>query len=540
MSDGGQSVSQSLGQQSPRSRLAANAWLLVLPLVFVAFSLYLQAQRGPHWLASNSDPDYVYLLNAAAVATLHSPGHTDHPGTPVQLLGAVVLRMTHLTAGQNELAADVVNRPELYLTVFHRTMLGLYTAMLVLAGWALMRFCNSPPLALCLQLTPWLSVSSMNAMTRVMPEPMLLTVSAGLAAILLIHAQAGRQVHARQFTIGYAIVIGLAVATKVTALPLAVIPLLMLPNHRSRGWYAAGALMSFVVLTLPMISRYKGFAVWLMHLFTHTGKYGSKEAGFPETGVYLQSIVTLCRQEPVLTGLVLLAGAAAVWGLMNLHTSDEGNPKTAHSRVLLAVVSAQLLQLIVVAKHPDPRYLVPALGLLGINAALVWQRITRSERRPWLRLCVVAMLLVAAAIVHTRGLRRLNRALEAQRAAHERVAEAAVSRGAAAKRIYYYGASAIPYALQFGDRHCNSLFAKEIATEYPDVYYYDIWEPQYTDAGGEVDIEAVLESATETVMQGRPFVRTYTAFRPSELELSPIIETRIEALYRVEPVKREQ
>lgn len=534
MIDRGQPHSDSPAQRRPLNRFVASAWLLVLPLAFVAVSLHLKAQRGPHWLASNSDPDYVYLLNAAALATFHSPGHTDHPGTPVQLLGAAVLRVTHLAAGENEFTTDVVNRPEFYLAVFHGTMLWLYAGVLVLAGWAILRFCESPVLALCLQLAPWLSVSSMNAMTRVMPEPLLLSVSAGLGVMLLIHARAGRQVHPRRFAIGYAIVIGLAVATKVTALPLAIIPILMLPNLRPRLWFALGALMSFALLTAPMISRYKGFAVWLLHLFTHAGKYGSEEVGFPSPGVYLQSAVLLVRHEPLLTGLVLLAGAVAVWGFMNGHNNGQGEEKRAQDRVLLAVVLAQLLQLMMVAKHPDPRYLVPALGLLGINAGLVWRRIARFGQSPRLGRGLVLVLLTVAAIVQTRGLRRLSRMMEAHRVTQQRVVEVAVNRGASARKIYYYGASAVPYALRFGDRHCNSLFAERIFAHYSSVYFYDIWQRQFTGAGGEVDIGHELDSGGETVMQGRPFRRTYAAFRPNELKLSAIIETSIEALYRVE------
>src|SRR5262245_51688104 len=75
---------------------AAGALVLAVPPVLFALTvLALKEARGPFWYGKNSDPDYAYLFNSLVVAQVRSPGHIDHPGTTLQVFGALVLRARH-------------------------------------------------------------------------------------------------------------------------------------------------------------------------------------------------------------------------------------------------------------------------------------------------------------------------------------------------------------------------------------------------------------------------------------------------------------
>ena len=77
--------------------------LVVVCIVPVAVGLAAAALRraqGPFWLATNQDPAYSYLYDALRVSRGLPPNHFQHPGTTVQLLGAVVVRALHRGGGR--------------------------------------------------------------------------------------------------------------------------------------------------------------------------------------------------------------------------------------------------------------------------------------------------------------------------------------------------------------------------------------------------------------------------------------------------------
>jgi len=62
-----------------------------------------------HPIASVADPDWSYLANSLLVAEGKTPQHVDHPGTPLQILGAIVYRVNYLFSSREiSLAEDVL------------------------------------------------------------------------------------------------------------------------------------------------------------------------------------------------------------------------------------------------------------------------------------------------------------------------------------------------------------------------------------------------------------------------------------------------
>jgi hypothetical protein len=80
--------------------VTGRVWLLLIPFVMSLFALGLDRARGPSWLGDDYDPAYLYLLNGLNILELELPGHTDNPGTPVQLLAAGVIGLAHGLTGR--------------------------------------------------------------------------------------------------------------------------------------------------------------------------------------------------------------------------------------------------------------------------------------------------------------------------------------------------------------------------------------------------------------------------------------------------------
>jgi hypothetical protein len=137
--------------------------LLILPLMIVLTTLYLNKARGPYWLGMNYDPAYMYLLNSLNVARMKNVGHIDNPGTPLQVAGAVVMRIVHFISNhpKDDLQAHVLKNPEIYLAIMNKVFLGLNTLMLIIMGIVTFWITKDVMISLILQSSPFFSGSTL-------------------------------------------------------------------------------------------------------------------------------------------------------------------------------------------------------------------------------------------------------------------------------------------------------------------------------------------------------------------------------------------
>src|SRR5262245_45496798 len=92
-------------------------WTLALvPIAGLIVSILLVSSHGPYYYGANFDPDYCYLLNSLNLLTFHEPAHIDHPGTTVQILGAIIMLPKWLggvlLGGWQPLPESVLSHPE--------------------------------------------------------------------------------------------------------------------------------------------------------------------------------------------------------------------------------------------------------------------------------------------------------------------------------------------------------------------------------------------------------------------------------------------
>ena len=109
--------------------------LLILPVIFTVYSFALKNADSPNYNYGMADPSYVYLLNSLTMSNLEGAGHIDHPGTPLQVSGAVILKIYYsLSHVKDNIAEDVIYRAEDYLRVFDHTLILLNAAGLFISG----------------------------------------------------------------------------------------------------------------------------------------------------------------------------------------------------------------------------------------------------------------------------------------------------------------------------------------------------------------------------------------------------------------------
>ena len=85
-------------------------------------------------------------------------GHIDHPGTPAEVVGAMVIKFFYSTGNKNtDIATDVLTRPEFYLTRINMAFIFITAIALFILGMVSYKKFDNLYAAILLQLTPFLS-----------------------------------------------------------------------------------------------------------------------------------------------------------------------------------------------------------------------------------------------------------------------------------------------------------------------------------------------------------------------------------------------
>ena len=143
-------------------------YFLLLPLPSITFIIreISKLYTGPYWFASNFDPEYAYLFNSLNVIHFFKIEYVDHPGTPLQVLGGVVIFLYNLFFRDSKVNEDVVLNSDLYLNVINIVIIFLLSITLYIAGMVIYIKSKNIIYGLLIQITPFLSMSQALSQTQ--------------------------------------------------------------------------------------------------------------------------------------------------------------------------------------------------------------------------------------------------------------------------------------------------------------------------------------------------------------------------------------
>lgn len=443
-----------MSEIGPRDeRLGPGAWaaLSALPVVTAALALLLGHAAGPFWLWPNIDPDYFYLFGALKIATFESSGLIYHPGVPVQVLGALVLKAMHPSAGGEALVAAVLGDPERHLRAVGGTFIVLNALGQFALGWAGRRAMGSMAAAMLLQTAPLLSSLILKNAFHVKPEALLILATMALIGVAVQSMRPGALEGRRfKFAVAFGAIAGFAGAIKVTALPIFVLPLFVLATPATIGLYAAVGALSLVVFTLPIAQSYPMLAAWLGDVLRASGPHGHGGSAPFDAVAYAGEAFRMLRRPPM--GVVFVLGLAML-ALAAWRARRGKAPPPAEIRLLAGTLLAQAAQAVVVAKQPWGQYMIPAYMLTALVLATILRllpgvlpdRIAIRARVAAFGFVVVAALAAGAGA----GAAKLHREFRDIAAAARSLDNA---KFASCARIYFYAASSPTFALYLADR----------------------------------------------------------------------------------------
>ena len=406
-----------------KSKFLSAAFIGLLPIVYVISYLFVGNKKGPYFWTPNQDPDYAYLANSLVLTLFQAPRHTDHPGTPLQMLGAIVIWVGHFVrsllnpALPKDATTDVLTDPEPFLHLINFALL-LVTAIVMFAvGRATYRLSRNLILALIVQFSPFLMIETHlgGEPSRVAPDVLVFCISQLLSLVLIRYLYTEGAGRTRRFALQLGSVIGIGMATKVTFIPMFLF--FLLPRGwKNKAWAVGTMIFSFLLATLPIITEYGRMLRWLTGIATHTGAYGGGDVGLVDPTTIVHNAYLLVTRNLVFFGILLAAtiasiGFAALWklgkirlrgemqdsqgdlqgsqtDLQEFQLNLEDSQRAAQSdrapvfrpdfRKVYAVLTIASLvvwgQVVLTLKEqPQSRYLDPSAGLMGFLVFLLVQ-----------------------------------------------------------------------------------------------------------------------------------------------------------------------
>jgi hypothetical protein len=350
-----------------RRATTSSLGLLALTIAPLAIWLvpFLNRERiGPFYLIGRVDPSYIYLLNSLLVSCGKNPRHIDHPGTPLQIVGALVIGAMNVIDGGNPICPvqDILTRPETYLGGISICLQFTAALLTALVGVRLYKLTGDIFAACITQICMLISPPIAGAFGVLGTEILVVPTILGLGLTLLPLATNSRPERPRDSIVA-GMILGFGLATKITVFPL-ILYAFMFDSTKAKARFLAACFGSFIFWTLPIANMYRNFLTWMVNLGVHSGHYGEGAFGVPGIWTMAANARSLIFECGPIFLFACLAGAFAVW--LRGRAARPSPP----ARFMMLSLAVLMLQLLMTAKHPAGRYMVPALVAVAVSSGV--------------------------------------------------------------------------------------------------------------------------------------------------------------------------
>ena len=554
--------------------LMNSALVGLLPIVYVISYLFVGNKKGPYFWTPNQDPDYAYLANSLVLTMLQAPRHTDHPGTPLQMLGAIAIWVGHFfrslvnPALPKDATTDVLTDPEPFLHLINFLLLLLTAIALFVLGRAAYRLSRNLILTLILQISPFLMMKTHlgGEPSRVAPDVLVFCISQILALVLIRYLYTEGAGGSRKFALQLGSVVGLGMATKVTFIPMFLF--FLLPRGwRNKVWAIGAMILTFLLATLPIVTEYGRMLRWLTGMATHTGAYGGGEVGLVDSSSLARNTYLLVSRNLVFFGFLLAATIASIgfaalwkWGKLKLQSDLQDaqgdrvldfRPDFRKVYALLTITSLVMWGQVAltIKAQPQSRYLDPSAGLMGFLVFLLVQiclvmwvttraaspsRMSANRLLPAIALAFCVLLSIQQANVSIAQITPQAKKRAAELVKIEKILQRDQYKSCSI--LFSRRASRLESALKFGDFWAGKKLGKLLQPLYPNsVFYINDGAKGFERFKDSVSLETLMQQGKGCVlveMNAAPPGSKKARDRPIQ-PIEKVFEGRHEALYRM-------
>lgn len=335
-------------------------FLLIFPAVYLVLGYHFNHLIGGLSLR-NVDPEYIFLTNGLYMSTGDlNVSHIDNPGTPLQMIVALVCRMVYFFRPHEvPYLEDVLRNSDLYLDMVNHAVISITAVLIYTGGVMVLRLTSFLPYAFLVQTAPFFSQITYDIAGRVTPE-LLISIPVIFLTVLLIKvSREDKRKFDIQTILAFCIISGFGLSVKLTYLPLLITPVLVIPGYKDKLRFFLFTLISFLVFAIPVVFDLVSFTRWAFALFLGSGQYGGGESAVVDPEVFRRNFWYFRQTHLFL--VVVWTLSLMVWLAYLLRGRGKKNRRLFYS--LGGVLLTLLLQVVMVSKHYEYRYLVPGLAL---------------------------------------------------------------------------------------------------------------------------------------------------------------------------------
>ena len=459
--------------------------VMVIPLIVLVLGLMMKKATGPYWLGPNSDPSYQYLINSLHVLEGKTPSHFEHPGTTLQILGAVVFKSFHLFDDNTTIIKAVLAKPELYLNAVFLSMLIPFILILIGIGLYSCSKSQSIMFACLIQSTGLVFCKFYNIkivlppIVNINPEMLIIIVSF-LCILTMLKLYFKESKKCLWESIAFGIICATGFISKTTFIPLLLLPFLLLPGLRQKIIFFITFIFSSIVFTLPARAAYSKMLYGFKGLAVHKNRfdYGAAEKSIIDADQFIANFISIFKFKPfwVVAVFASVIGMIVYSVLRQKDTFEYPEKYKKIFKYILAITLVSLGQILIVSKHYAAHYLIPAISLLGLLLGFYYLAIRQSQ----IKKSIVAFFLIAGicaqtaqAFVYYKNLSALHGDLyEFSKSVHKKYDKCQI--------INYYRASSQKFALFYGDSWGGKKEYSQILKQmYPGSYFYLSWDKDF-------------------------------------------------------------
>jgi hypothetical protein len=332
--------------------------LLIFPLIYLILG-YSGLQYNKAFFTTYPDSIYIYLVNGTNIASGNfNIGHYDNPGTPVHIIGGLIIFVTNLFVGKKgeTLYNDVFSNPELYLNVCVIVILLLFIISVYLSARYIYRNTNNLILAVLFQLLPICTFFTIHylLLVRLCPEDLIILILVYYYAFLFIQSypiEGSEVIKNKKNLIIFSIVNAILITTKITVLPLLVFPLFYIPTLKQKIKYVFLTILFSLLILFPVWPKFPEMYDWYLGLATRSGNYGQGQDPVKLADL-ISNFLTLLKYDLFFTISYFILFLSIIVGLV------QRKYRTGFYKFILGAFILSSFQLIAASKQFGYHYLI--------------------------------------------------------------------------------------------------------------------------------------------------------------------------------------
>ncbi len=256
--------------------------IAILPIIYFTTNLVVGRLGEPFYLRFNSDSPYAYLGSSLGISLFQIPRLVAHPGTPLQVLGAVLFRVLYIIRSalgftEQPFPNDILSHSELSLFALRFVLLGLISIAIFISGITIFYFTQNYLASFLLQANP---VFLVHLIPPIGAEQLLIFAANVLVILITLALFHGSIRQQSWYAVAVGTVLGFGLAAKFTFMPMLIF--IFLAQGILRVIVTLGSTcVAFVLFTLPISPKYLNAFSWLVEASLRREGYTGGQVGIP-------------------------------------------------------------------------------------------------------------------------------------------------------------------------------------------------------------------------------------------------------------------